>query len=511
MSLPLWEECAWYVDYGDEVEAETEENHEEQQITTEQVAESIEDEYIPINIVDDHEIVSIGIATPGVGEGLHDPICPGTNAIVGEDVGEESTEEQHTEADPVIGGADGTEANNTHTSDVEDVQNDVPPKEATAEKGVVEEEHSTEISIEIVESDEDSEPPKPTYKFPISRSINRRMYLYLGEIYKLPCDAIVVGQVESLTDKNDGNDVIFTLAGIELEPELVSMAPCTTGDSVVTRGWQMPCEWIIHAVGPKYDERYLNASDHALFSAYKSALLLATEKEVQSLVIGTVYKQSKKYPRFEAAHVALRTVRKYLEHSVGDSLDRVMFCVNTQEDFEIYSALMHAYFPRSEEELQDQLNLLPIELGDEWGEIIIADRVVKVSSGPQPLPAESLQQYKGSQEEKDTTNTPPGPVKLGIRDVKPVGVMPRSMTQCDSDPDYARRKKVAEEFANMSKEERLRLRFQAMVRSMIFIHTIFSLFFLFPLAHTLLTNSNPSNRPRASRRRRTWTSWTRCS
>jgi hypothetical protein len=57
-----------------------------------------------------------------------------------------------------------------------------------------------------------------------------------------------------------------------------------------------------------------------------------------------------------------------------------MFCVNTQEDFEIYSALMHAYFPRSQDELDDQLNLLPIELGDEWGEVIIPDRVVKVST-----------------------------------------------------------------------------------------------------------------------------------
>lgn len=507
MSLPLWEECAWYVDCGDEPDADAEENHEEQQNETEMVEVSIADEYISVDIVDDQEIVSVGVVTPDVIGNLADD---------GEAVGEESNKEPQAEVEPVGGSTEATEADNFGTAAVEESMCNGMAEEAVVEEGILEEELSAEISIDIVNSDEDSETPKPTYKFPINRSINRKMYLYLGEIYKLPCDAIVVGQVESLTDKNDGNDVIFTLAGIELEPELVSMAPCTTGDSVVTRGWQMPCEWIIHAVGPKYDERYLNASEHALFSAYKSALLLATEKEVQSLVIGTVYKQSKKYPRFEAAHVALRTVRKYLEHSVGDSLDRVMFCVNTQEDFEIYSALMHAYFPRSEEELQDQLNLLPIELGDEWGEIIIPDRVVKVSSGPQPLPAESLQQYKGYQEEKDTASTPTGPVKLGIRDVKPVGVMPRSMTQCDSDPDYARRKKVAEEFANMSKEERLRLRFQAMV-SMVFI-----LFILCPRStastwlylhrlHCAMINLGHSNRPRASRRRRTWTSWTRCS
>jgi hypothetical protein len=225
-------------------------------------------------------------------------------------------------------------------------------------------------------------------------------------------------------------------------------------------------------VGPKYDARYLEASDHALFSAYKKSLLLAAEKEVQSLVLGTVYKASKNYPRFDAAHVALRTVRKFLEHSVGDVFDRVMFCVNTQEDFEIYSALMHAYFPRSQEELEDQVNLLPIELGDEWGEIIIPDRVVKVSVGPKPLPVESLQQYKGASEEtKDTTSGSTAvPKKLGTFlllsyahvgglcadsalyvpmtgtcEIKPIGEgPPRAMTQSDQDPDYERRKKVSD-------------------------------------------------------------------
>ena len=289
---------------------------------------------------------------------------------------------------------------------------------------------TVDISVDILESPEESVPEASKYKFPIDKSINKRMYLYLGEIYKIPCDAIVIGQVESLMDRHDGNDVIFTLAGIELEPQLAALAPCQTGDSVITTGGQMPCEYIIHSVGPKYDEKYLNASDHALFSAYKTALLLAAEKEVSSLIIGTIYKQTKNYPRFDAAHVALRTVRKFLEHSIGNIFQRIMFCVTSQEDFEIYSALMHAYFPRTEEDLEDQINLLPIELGDEWGEVKIPDRVVKLSVGPKPLPKESLEQYKhhsssrgelvcSSDECKETSSdagahSPAGPKKLGV-------------------------------------------------------------------------------------------------
>jgi hypothetical protein len=141
------------------------------------------------------------------------------------------------------------------------------------------------------------------YAFPINKFINKRIYLYLGEIYKLPCDAIVVGNVESLTDRSEGNEAIFTLAGVELEPALAVLAPCTTGDSCVTSGFQMPCEWIIHSVGPRYDPRFLNAAEHALFSAYKSALVLAVEKNVQRLVLGTVYQRPLGGGRVRRRHV----------------------------------------------------------------------------------------------------------------------------------------------------------------------------------------------------------------
>ena len=52
----------------------------------------------------------------------------------------------------------------------------------------------------------------------------------------------------------------------------------------MTAGGLLPCDWIIHAVGPRYDERYLVASEHALFSAYKSSLVHATEKQIKRII-----------------------------------------------------------------------------------------------------------------------------------------------------------------------------------------------------------------------------------
>jgi len=456
MSIPLWEECAWFID--DELEVAPEST----------IDNSAEENQLSTNPENVHS------QDPG------------------------QVEEEEEEISP----PDGEEGN------CADATNSVGSSFAIEEVNPEEVEEFTQaenaIEIDIIDANEEPLVPPVEYKFNINKSINKRIHLHIGEIYKLPCDAIVVGQVESLMDRHDGNDAIFSLAGTELLPELESLAPCSTGDSVVTKGGLLPCEWIIHSVGPKFDERYLIASDHALFAAYKSALVLAADKEAQRVVISCLYKQSKRYPRFDAAHVALRTVRRFLEHPVGDIFEKVMFCVANQEDFEIYSAQMHAYFPRTPEELEDQLNLLPIECGDEWGEVVIPDRQLKVSAGPKPLPTEISEQYQKSASNEqlnvgeelpvgdDTTSAAaaaaelrqnqsprsPSPStavaatgsssnttkKSGQREVKPIGHMPRSMTNMESDPDLERKRKINTEFAQMSRLERLTLRFQAMLQ-----------------------------------------------
>ena len=184
----------------------------------------------------------------------------------------------------------------------------------------------------------------------------------------------MVGQIESLSAKSDGNEELFALGGPQLENSAIEAGPIPTGQSTIISGGSLPCDWVIFSVGPKYDKRYLSASDQALFSAYKSALTLAASKNVKRLVLNCIYLRNKKYPRFEAAHVALRTVRKFLEHpsGVGNCFEKVMFCVSSQEDFEIYLTLMTAYFPRNAVELSNQFNLLPKrdELGDIWGQVI---------------------------------------------------------------------------------------------------------------------------------------------
>lgn len=326
--------------------------------------------------------------------------------------------------------------------------------------------------------------------FNIDESINRKVHLYLGSGYKVSGDAIVVGQNEQLTDRSEDIGPIFALGGPTFEEEVQLAAPIQTGDSCITSGGNLPFEYVIHSVSPRYDDRYLTASEHALYAAYKSAILLAIEKGVQDLVLTCIYSKRKHYPRDEAAHIALRVVRKFLQHTaLTEKLRRVMFCVPTQEDYEIYAALMIAYFPRSAVELQYQEGLLPPELGDEWGEIKQTERVLKVSAGPKPLTEDELAEYRTSVATTGTTSTassnlpresfsmPParrlshttsvsGPPMPG-EEADGANVKSMQVLDGDDNRDEERRAQVAKALQNMSRQQKMELRFQSLADDLV--------------------------------------------
>ncbi len=224
------------------------------------------------------------------------------------------------------------------------------------------------------------------YRIKIDRDINAKVHLYAGAIWKLSANCYVLGQNENLSDRAEYNNPIIDLAGPDFEANMLQNGNIITGSSAIFQGGNLSCDYVIYSVGPKYDPKYISASEYALFSAYKSALAYASvpsSPSIKVLALSTIYLQKKNYPREEAAHTALRTVRKYLEHKI--TIEKIVFCVHTEEDLGIYKKLLQVYFPRNENDLLLQDSLLPTNLGDEWGELVIEERTLKITSGPKPI------------------------------------------------------------------------------------------------------------------------------
>ncbi|CAL9155354.1 uncharacterized protein LOC103994971 [Musa acuminata AAA Group] len=229
-----------------------------------------------------------------------------------------------------------------------------------------------------------------TSRFPVDHEINSKIYLWRGNPWNLEVDAVVNSTNESL-DEAHSSPGLHVAAGPGLAEECASLGGCRTGMAKITNAYDLPARKVIHTVGPKYAVKYHTAAENALSHCYRSCLELLIENGLQSIATGCIYTEAKNYPREPAAHVAIRTVRRFLEKQ-KDKITAVVFCTTTSSDTEIYKRLLPLYFPRDKLEEEIAVSKLPADVGDENGETIIDERKIRIK----PLPAVSASTPKPS-------------------------------------------------------------------------------------------------------------------
>jgi O-acetyl-ADP-ribose deacetylase (regulator of RNase III) len=99
---------------------------------------------------------------------------------------------------------------------------------------------------------------------------------------------------------------IHRAAGPGLEEECQSIAPIKPGDAVITRGYRLPNQYVIHCLGPVYgvDE----PASKVLADCYINALHLAEQYKIDSIGFPAISTGVFGYPMEAAAEVALKTV-----------------------------------------------------------------------------------------------------------------------------------------------------------------------------------------------------------
>lgn len=167
--------------------------------------------------------------------------------------------------------------------------------------------------------------------FLFNKTINGKVILWKGDVALLNCTAIVNTSNENLTDKNPVSESIFMLAGPDLKEELQKLKGCRTGEAKLTKGFHLAARFIIHTVGPKYKSRYRTAAESSLYSCYRNVLQLAKEQSMSSVGFCVINSAKRGYPLEDATHIALRTVRRFLEIH-GETIEKVVFAVSELEE-----------------------------------------------------------------------------------------------------------------------------------------------------------------------------------
>lgn len=216
--------------------------------------------------------------------------------------------------------------------------------------------------------------------FLYNRDINGKVVLWKGDVALLNCTAIVNTSNESLTDKNPVSESIFMLAGPDLKEDLQKLKGCRTGEAKLTKGFNLAARFIIHTVGPKYKSRYRTAAESSLYSCYRNVLQLAKEQSMSSVGFCVINSAKRGYPLEDATHIALRTVRRFLEIH-GETIEKVVFAVSELEEA-TYQKLLPLYFPRSLKEESQSLPCLPADIGNAEGEPVVPERQIRISEKP---------------------------------------------------------------------------------------------------------------------------------
>ena len=221
-------------------------------------------------------------------------------------------------------------------------------------------------------------------RFPFSEAVNAKVRLWTGDISRLGAiDAIVCPTNEAMNDRSGIAKRIYRAAGSKLSLECSRLSEgCHTGEAVATASACLASQGVskvIHTVGPKYNVKYDTAAENALHGCYRSCLRVLKECKLSTVAFPCVYEARKEYPRDKAAHIAIRTVRRFLEN-YGEGVDAVVFCIpeSADEDLRLYKAMMPLYFPRDDAEALAAEAKLPDDTGNEIGEKIIDDRKIKI-------------------------------------------------------------------------------------------------------------------------------------
>lgn len=162
-----------------------------------------------------------------------------------------------------------------------------------------------------------------------------------GDITTLEVDAIVNAANSSLLGGGGVDGAIHRKGGKKILEECMlireKQGGCKTGEAVYTTAGNLQAKYVIHTVGPVWCGG-IRKEAQLLKNCYINSLDLAMELGVERIAFPNISTGVYRYPKKEAAEIAVNTVRDFLEKEKTDI--EVIFVCFDEENFELYKQLL---------------------------------------------------------------------------------------------------------------------------------------------------------------------------
>jgi O-acetyl-ADP-ribose deacetylase len=126
---------------------------------------------------------------------------------------------------------------------------------------------------------------------------------------------------------------IHRAAGPRLLEECRQLRGCPTGEAKITRGYDLPAQWVIHTVGPIWrsgDQQ----EDELLARCYRNSLALAEQYQIRTIAFPAISTGVYGFPLDRATRIAITEVRQFLaNHS---AIEQVIFVCFNDDAYRCY-------------------------------------------------------------------------------------------------------------------------------------------------------------------------------
>lgn len=155
-----------------------------------------------------------------------------------------------------------------------------------------------------------------------------------GDITAQETEAVVNAANKQLAPGGGVAGAIHRAAGQGLTDHCREMGNCETGEAVMTPGFDLKANHIIHTVGPVYDGH--PNPESALTDSYYNSLTLASEDGLESVSFPLLSTGAFGYPVEEASRISVETIKEYLESDSDGTIKEIRMILWGEDDYNTF-------------------------------------------------------------------------------------------------------------------------------------------------------------------------------